>query len=264
MENVILINNLDRLKKIKSGFSRIYFGGEFCGRLLPSKQDIQKLGVFKKRSGINFSIVTPYIGQRGFFKLVNLLGHLNKEYPGLEIIVNDWGVLNLISERFNNLTMALGRVLSKQKRGFFVPLAHKDVPADIIKIKNREKEYLRSSILQNESLMKYIQGKGINRIGLDNLKQGVIVDKDAFDIDLYYPYVYLASSSYCLSASFANGVKLPVNTNKCGKICKKEKIRVLKICKENTYLSGNTQFYINNGLGGADTKKIDRLINVVL
>lgn len=264
MENVILIHNWNQLKKTSSNFSRVYFGSEFCDRLLPSKQDIEKLIILKKRSGINFSIVTPYINQRNFFKLVNLLNYLNKELPKVEIIVNDWGVFNIISERFNNLIIVLGRVLSKQKRGFFVPLAHKDILIDSIKIKCSEKEYLKSSILQNDYLMKYIKRKGIYRIGLDNLKQGIIINKKVFCIDLYYPYIYLATSSYCLATSLNKRVKLLTKINKCGKICKKENMRKFKICGENVYLFGNTQFYINNEFGRVDIKKIDRLINVLL
>lgn len=264
MKKVILTNNWDRLKKISPDLSRIYFGSEFCCSLLPSKEDLRKLVAFRKRTGVDFSIVTPYVSQRGFIKLAGLLSYLDKKLPGSEVIVNDWGVFNMISEKFHNLNMALGRVLSKQKRGFFVPLADKDMPVGSVRIKKAEKEYLRSSILQNRYLMDYVKMKGIRRIGLDNLKQGIIINKEMPCVDLYYPYVYVASSNYCIAASLGEGMKLPISTDRCGKICKIEEKRKSRLCGEDVYWSGNTQFYVNDKLKKADIKKIDRLVDVLL
>jgi collagenase-like PrtC family protease len=120
MGNVILFDNFNNFKKILTGISRIYFGNGFCDHLLPLKKDIDTLVNLKGKRKVDFSIVTPYINQRNFPQLTDLLHNLNKNLPGIEIIVNDWGVLHLIKERFHNLFIVLGRLLSKQKRGFFI------------------------------------------------------------------------------------------------------------------------------------------------
>ena len=267
MEKIALFQNIEHIKNISKDISRIYFGSEFCDYLIPSKKDIYTLVRLRDKRKVPFSIVTPYTNQRNFHRLAELLHYLNVNFPEMEVIVNDWGVLNLIKKRFHNLFIVLGRLLSKQKRGFFTKSKLSGITLiENLNLKKADIEYLKSSILQNEFLMKFIEEAGIKRIGLDNVEQGILLknkNKNIY-IDLYYPYIYITTSNYCLTAPLYKRNNFFSRTDKCDKVCLISSLHEIDVNGKYMLLSGNTQFYFNNQFNYVDRNKIDRLVEMVL
>lgn len=266
MEIVALTNNLDHIGNNRDrSFSRVYFGNEFCNYLLPTDRDISLLQNLKKKRKIEFGIVLPYINQLKIKQSVSLLRRIDKELPGSEIIVNDWGALNLIKNEFPGLTIVLGRLFSRQRRGFFLKgAAGKNTLIDAVNVGDREKEYLKSSVLQNDYLMGFFRELGIRRIGIDNLRQGIIPDnKYNMDVDLYYPLVYITTSNRCLTASLHRKDPVSSRIARCDNVCMRVPRRTMEILGVKVYLVGNTQFYFNDKLGAGDTSSVSRLVETI-
>ena len=261
MEKVVLLNKIPSdIKDLSPDFQRIYFGSEFCDFLVPSMAEIRKLKQVERKQRVPFSIVTPYINERRLKHWLVLLSALDADYPGTEVIVNDWGIVFAIKNQFPRLSMVLGRVLSKQKRGFFT-LDRYESPEKVVLRREKEKDYAHSSILQNRYLCDFLSKLTIDRMGLDNIAAPLqYFSSSRFMIDLYYPYIYLTTSNYCL---------LYVDEKRCGRYTKPEHckaycnqewaVREIRAGEECIYLKGNTQFRFNDVV----TKKFrknDRLV----
>ena len=268
-ERAVLLHKKFQLEGItRDNFSRIYFGSETCDFLLPSKTDISVLMNIKKRFNIDFTIVMPCMTQHNFHLADKLLMHLNKSLPFTEIVVNDWGTLNLIKERYHNFCIILGRILNRQRRGnLFVntKASGVELTSDMKLITKEDQVYLKASIIQNDYAMCFLKGLNIKRVSLDNLKQGLLLDNDDdIKIDLYYPYCYLTSSPYCLTRALLKKPYLFRRSTRCEKVCLKKEVEKIKICNETIYLVANSQFCFNDKVSSSILEKIDRLIKVVL
>ena len=117
MEQTLFISNLSGLKYFQEDFTRIYFGQEFCERLLPSQDDIEKVCAFSERENVHLTLVTPYVTDKGLLKVEKLIELFADKMPGAEVVFNDWGVFQFFKEKGLDVKPVLGRLLNKQKRG---------------------------------------------------------------------------------------------------------------------------------------------------
>ncbi|MDD3302932.1 MAG: hypothetical protein PHN31_05215 [Candidatus Gracilibacteria bacterium] len=101
----------------------IYYGSDNCEFLVPYKNEVEKAIEEFKEFNKNFpphkvrtfTLVTPYVGDKMLSFLDESLEYLNNltiKNP-LEVVVNDFGVLNLIIKKYNNLKPIFGRVIHK-------------------------------------------------------------------------------------------------------------------------------------------------------
>ncbi|MEA3514936.1 MAG: hypothetical protein U9R34_05645 [Nanoarchaeota archaeon] len=101
------IHNLDRIK-IKD-IGRFYFGEEFCDRLLPSNQEMKEVVNKARESNKDISLLIPPLSETGLKKAISLINLLDS---GSEVIVNDYGALNLVANEFEN-PIIIGRVMGR-------------------------------------------------------------------------------------------------------------------------------------------------------
>lgn len=266
---VILIYKKSQILEVpKDRFARIYYGSETCDFLIPSNSDIDALQKIHEKQKIGFTIVTPYLTQQNFSSVERLFKFLAVHSPCAEIVVNDWGVLNLITERYPKFCVIWGRILNRQMRGLFFAdekIADVQLVENLKGLKKDDRSYFKASILQNSYATQLLKSMHIKRIGLDNVKQGLLLDMARdIKIDLYYPYCYITSSPHCLTRTLAMKPFLFQRAIRCNKVCLKTKVKKVKICGEAIYLMGNHQSYFNNKLTPEILQKIDRLIEVKL
>jgi hypothetical protein len=253
MENAIFISKINDLEYATEGYSRLYFGNEFCERLLPSKNELKQVLDFSLEKGLNFSLVTPFVTNKGLGLLDHLLPLLNRND---EVVFNDWGVLELIHS--NRLKPVLGRLLTKQKRGPRIINVKEKSPSELM-------EYFMSSNTEAPIIQEFLIKNNIERVELDNLLQGINQDfsNKRIKASLYYPFLYLTTTRRCI-------------INSCDIISKKDKIGIYpcnKECQKYTVekenenipvklvLKGNTHFFVNNNLPEElENKGINRLV----
>ncbi len=113
-EKALFISRKENLKYLTDEFQRVYYGDEFCDRLIPSEKELKEVMAEVKEKGLSFTFVTPYVTEAGLNKLIKLFSVLPEK---TEVVVNDWGAFRVIKERFSGLVPVLGRLMIKLKRG---------------------------------------------------------------------------------------------------------------------------------------------------
>lgn len=93
--------------------THIYFGSEFCEHLLPSTRTLREVLARVQASGLRFALLTPIASPEVLHRLDALLPLLP---DGAEVVINDWGVAELVATRFPALRPLAGRVLCRMVR----------------------------------------------------------------------------------------------------------------------------------------------------
>ncbi|MBN1871214.1 MAG: hypothetical protein JW800_01425 [Candidatus Omnitrophica bacterium] len=287
MEKALFITDIDQLfdDRAEAGngkYNRLYYGIEFCERLIPFVDELRSALEYSKRNDLDFSLVTPYVTNDGLARLSSLFDYLAEEDIYCEVIVNDWGVLNLINKSYRGLRPVLGRLLTKQKRGPKIAelMNRKTVVRPLKDIQNPEiKGFVIQKKLPKESHFYYkgansasvpiihdfLINQRIDRIELDNTAQGLCLDLPAGKItaSVYMPYVYITTTFFCPTAGLTENGESRVKIRPCSKECRKYIFRLRNddMPKE-IILKGNTQFYENACFDEEQFKKmnIDRIV----
>ncbi len=244
MEKSLFLNRLEG--DLPEGYSRLYFGSEFCPWTLPAAEDILRARDAALKAGWRFTLATPVFGESSLEDLKALLQqvvpHLGE---GDEVLVSDLGALALVRGIDDSLPVLLGRALSGQKRG----------PRILdLSLKEDQLNYFRKGAWYGSESVALLTELGINRVELDNLLQGLAPLPGGLAGSLHYPYAMVTSSRNCPSRSGPGA-------GRCGCTC--GEVFTLSSGQSRLPLlqGGNTQFLENNLLPeNLDELRIDRLV----
>ena len=121
MEKAVFTSRPDMFHAVRPPYTRLYYGNEFCQRLLPSVSEVKMAVGLARARKVDFSLVTPYVTDAGLERLRKLFSFLSGTGIPIEIIINDWGVLWTVVRDYPRLKPVLGRLLTKQKRCPTIP-----------------------------------------------------------------------------------------------------------------------------------------------
>jgi hypothetical protein len=258
MEKAAYITRLESAGDVGDGYSRLYFGAEFCQLMLPSPREVERAAGLAQDRGLAFSLVTPYVTNSGLKQVASLLESLDE---GDEVVVNDWGVMRQVSER-GGLVPVLGRLLTRQRRDPKILRVIEHLPKDAA-------SHFRGCGMSNPAVREHLASLGIERIELDNLLQG-ISGAGGYKASLYYPYGYIATTRLCRvyrcdAEDFERQYsqrRIPV---RCDRPCERY---VFELEKGNTpvpiYLKGNVELFENRDLPpNFEELGVDRLVNEI-
>ncbi len=256
IEKATLISFLDDLKYVKKDCTRMYFGVEFCERLIPSVKQLTNALSFAHENKLDFTLMTPFVTDQGIARLEPLFDYLdNQKTQKAEVVINDWGVLNLLNKRKWNGHLVLGRLLTKQKRGPRIMNIHDKLP-------DRALEHFKQSNIDVPILTKFLKEKGVQRVELDNLLQGISRPGAILKGSLYFPYAYVTVTRYCLLSFSENASTNLRSISLCDKECLEKNYKLRhKSMPVDLLLRGNAQFFENNKLpDNLNALNIDRLV----
>ena len=174
---------------------RVYFGNEFCELRVPGRREFEDSCMAVRRTGLPFTFVTPPATDNGCETLFDRLTDLQDWLPGSEVVVNDWGLLQLVHEAFPSLTPVLGRLLSRFLRDPRVtPLC--DRPG----VSPEARSALRKCSLNISAYRELLTRYGVDRVELDNLYQGIDMDFRSLGLrpSLYVPHGYVTTGRICM------------------------------------------------------------------
>jgi hypothetical protein len=217
--------------------SRLYFGDEFCDRLIPDRRGVKNILGFVKKNKYDFTLVAPISTDKGLEKLKDIFPDLPQ---GTEVIFNDWGVLEMINE-FGHLNPVLGRVLSREIVSTFL-----------------SSEYPKED--RYDIFSDFIRSGNVNRMELDGFLSDntlTLLDKLPFHFSFVYPTMYISITGRCGLNHLSNPYKESFGPceNKC-----KEYMFVVKnqLVKELFLLNGKSFSIFSRNI--LRHKKIDRLV----
>ena len=245
IEKAIYITNLKNLKHFqKDKYQRIYWGVEFCQNLIPTLQDTKRILYFRKKNDLKFTFVTSFVTEYGLKQLKTIFYWLNKKRFACEVIVNDWGVLEILHTEFGRLfEPVFGRLLLRQQRdpamqGVLekqLPFAvkAKDGKGSIIVHRppgRRYQEGIKATYINPNLFQNFLSKFGIKRIELNNVIQGLNLNGIRFKKSIYTPFVHISTSCFC-------PMKTPYQKIYRINVCRRECQNIMKYCATGQFLS---------------------------
>jgi len=211
-------------KDIFNKIKWIYWGSDNCEYLAPTKKEIEEAyNLFiesKKKYGIEkFIVVTPYVWEKMYNRLTEGLDFLNslKVKQQIEIVVNDYWILDYIETNCKNLKIILGKLLHKQLKTPLVDTFWNNAHVSWEKIKNKDfwtKKELQKVIIENQNkfyndlestfspFQRFIKKHNISRLTMDLLwweRKELYSNKENYD--LHYPFSLIFTGRLCDTSS---------------------------------------------------------------
>ena len=239
--NVLSIREIKK-KLGKDAFQKIewiYYGSDNCEYLAAYKKDIEaailQFQEFNKNYPPHtirtFTLVTPYVGDTMLEHLEESLEYLNNlsiKNP-IEVVVNDFWVLRLVTQKYTRLKPIFGRVIHKILKTPLIDTYGYEVHPSGINIRNKtqeEKEALKQEIITwqlrfyNSSevsldvYQNFLKRFWIERVALDFMeKRGKLFKNytwnnsekgETVGIDVYYPWALIFTGRLCDTSAIEN------------------------------------------------------------
>lgn len=199
------------------GFSRLYFGQEFCEKAIPGAEDLLEAVRESRLNKMDFTLVTPYVTEKELVNLEALLEELASREPGCEVVVNDWGVLYLLNRRFPTLKPVLGRLLNKMLRNpRLLQCTGGRQPPDL--------GLFRSCSLAGQYMEKLLKALKVGRVELDIPFQGLDdgLMQRGYKVSLYVPHACITTGRSCLIGSWGleQSEKFRASGGGCSRECR--------------------------------------------
>lgn len=257
MEQAVFISKVKNLKYVTDRYSRLYFGVEFCQRLIPSLYDLEEILDFVSMQKLKFTFVTPYLTDENIRKLAFLMKILIDRQPDVEIVVNDWGLFYFLEQEYGDrkIALVLGRLLSKQRRDPRIS-AMKD------KFSKGTLKHLRGAGVDADIFVNFLINRGIGRVELDNLCQGLSRRAPRISASLYLPFVYLTTTRLCFANLNRKEQRALRVIHSCDKECQKYTFKLRhRFMGRDLFLKGNTIVFENNKLpDNLNAIGVDRIV----
>ena len=254
-ERTLFISRPENLSYLNDEYRRIYFGDEFCERLLPATSAVTRVIQAAEDRGLQFSLVTPYATPAGISRIASLLPLLPE---GTEVVFNDWGVLRMLKRDFPTLVPVMGRLLTKIKRGPRIAGFLDTLPAESL-------AHYRRTNLGVPIYQEFLRAQGIGRVELDNPLQGLDLRDVPPDIrlSLYIPFAYVTTTRFCLTANVDKPDKKGfIGVFPCNQECRTYTFYLDNAAMHTLLIRrGNTLFYRNTKIDPAILEShMDRVV----
>jgi hypothetical protein len=168
MEKAVVVNNINRAKKVINRYKVIGIGSEFCHNILPKlldELDVSTLNILKRKKIL---IYTPILTDPIFKNFVEKLVRFMQKLDNIEIMLNDIGLLNYLNYNFPNIKKGISRPLS----------------IDLVR-------------MNIKGLYKFVNDYNINSIETDEMDFIEKFKNKNFRIYLRIPLKYVGVSRFC-------------------------------------------------------------------
>jgi hypothetical protein len=164
----------------------LYFGSEFCEDRLPDAREAREACGIARERGWEPTLLTPLVSPSGLPRLAALLGALGAAGERPAVVFNDWGVLELLLERWPAWPRRAGRLVNRSLRD---PRAYDGAPQG--PATHDAARYARLRAL--------LRGFGVTALESDaDLEGGYLGDgDDGLARALHVPFTYAASGRGC-------------------------------------------------------------------
>ncbi|MFB6093660.1 MAG: hypothetical protein ABEJ77_01795 [Halanaeroarchaeum sp.] len=206
VESAIFVDDLETLDAVDRDVDRLYYGNEFCDKRLPDPDDVVAALDRADREGLSFTYVTPILTPTKVEALDAILDRLEAAGGADELVFNDWGAYAMTEGRSVGEPVA-GRVLSRQKRDPTVEhlTGETDVPlrADGSAVAETTLEHFQKSVLNASYARDHFRRRGVDRVELDVLTQGIFDEDVDLGASLYHPWNYVTVKRWCHESTTA-------------------------------------------------------------
>lgn len=165
-------------------FTRIYCGAEFCVNRLPSAPMAAAVAAMCGDSGLKFTLVLPPVYDTSFSRVDRMVAMMR---PGTEIVINDWAMLDTVVAA--GCVPVMGRALNRLVRDPRIGAEGRTL---------EQLEFLQTSQAHVPMVRAFLKERGIVRVELDNVRQGLApLPDDGIGASLYTPWALISVSRFC-------------------------------------------------------------------
>lgn len=189
-EDYLKENFLNHHKLFQKDISRIYIGNEFCHNLFPNMNSLINMLQKAKEEELQVTLGFTYMRDCYIEKTKDIMDKVyswcKKNHMEIEIIVNDWGFLNLIEDKTKYFKATLGVLLNKRKKD----------PRYVYKkgyIVN--KEIMAENSLNSSIFTKFLKDCKIERYEYENSGYRMSIAEGKHS--LHIPFYQTNTSQYC-------------------------------------------------------------------
>jgi hypothetical protein len=222
---------------------RLYIGDEFCIHRLPGIDELDAICQAAKGENRALTFLTPPLTDAGIARCGPLFDILKDMDYGTEVVVNDWGVLLFLKEKYPSFQLSVGRLLNK---GFKDPRLSN--PDDAPELLAETAELFNTCTFDAVEFPATMRQLNVKRLERDLLPFGEseIKRHEELQTSVYFPFGYITTGRVCWMSSFHTvaGRKFSIS-NGCRRTCQKISLK-LKHAKTDLLLfqTGNTIFYL--------------------
>lgn len=239
---------------------RLYFGHEFCEKLLPDARDMTRVADFCRANDLWLTLVTPPVTQSGLARVEGLFAWLEAHDAADEVVINDYGVLHLLRRRHPRLDPVLGRLMSKQQRDPRIMrlLAGDAAPRLVggrlvldMPLPDEAAALYRATTLSAVRAQRVLRALGVRRVELDNPLHGFDYEggDDGAAASLYVPFGVVATSRRCTADPRRVARPFTDRLTACERDCRRTAFELrAEHMAAPLYRRGNTLFFRNEAV----------------
>ena len=237
------VKGLDWSALVDQRSLRLYIGDEFCIHRLPDIEELDAICQVAKGDFRGLTFLTPPLTDAGIDRCGPLFDILKDMDLGTEVVVNDWGVLLFLKEKYPSFQLSVGRLLNK---GFKDPRLSN--PDDAPELLADRAEFFNTCTFDSVEFPAKMQQLKVKRLERDLFPFGEpeIKRHGELQTSVYFPFGYITTGRVCWMSSFhaVAGRKFSIS-NGCRRTCQKLSLK-LNHAKTDLQLfqTGNTIFYL--------------------
>lgn len=171
--------------------NRLYLGNQFCHLLFPNRECLFAMMEKAVREGLEITIATTYLREEKIDEMTRLIQELSmwsKEHKQMiEIVINDYGMAELVKNQARNLVPILGGLLNKRRKDPRYPykLGYETYVG-----------MLAHNSLDGEEYREYLRDRyGITRYEFETC--GYEIQIPSRNHTLHFPYYQTNTSQFC-------------------------------------------------------------------
>ena len=176
---------------------RLYIGNPFCHHLFPEKQQLYQ--ILEKAYERNWKVTLHFTYVRESWraeteKIVNeVYFWCRKKELSLEMVVNDWGMFELLCGKEDYITPVFGTLLNKRR---------KDPRYQYKKSSKEQKQLFMETPFEYKEYTDFLQKCGVRRLEFESGGYEVVLPKqkeqgENFGISMHLPLYQTNTSQYC-------------------------------------------------------------------
>lgn len=253
MEKGLYLSDIWIPEREVEGYDYIYYGSELCINKFLHMSNLDRVINYCIKYNKTFCFMTPFVPENSFEEFVFLFENVCKSNVKKEIIVNDFGIMQMINENYKDkLELTYGRLLNRMKKS-------PSIMNYFNKFNEDSKMALQTSAVNNQYTFELLQRYGYRNIQYENVLQSNRLHFEPhFNNHLLLPCVQVSTSRKCIGTCvnsntyYLNGV--------CDYGCEKKRYTLYnKEIKQEVILNGNTIMYVNNSVAN-DIRDYSRIV----
>ncbi len=238
-----VFKGLDGSARVDQFSLRLYIGDEFCIHRLPSLDELDTICQLAKREDRGLTFLTPPLTDDGMDRCCPLFDFLKEKGLRTEVVVNDWGVLFFLKEKYPFFQLSVGRLLNK---GFKDPRLMN--PDEASEFSAETAELFNTCTFDAIEFLAKMQELNVTRLERDLLPFGEpeIIRPGGLQASVYFPFGYITTGRVCWMKSFNTAAARRFSiSNGCRQACNEISLK-LNHAKTDLQLfqAGNTIFYL--------------------